>query len=61
MTNSNLIAFAGECMKVFGIYPDDFTELQLLELGIALHNIHKIYQDQSNRQEQELFEATHAR
>lgn len=48
-------------MKVFGIYPDDFTELQLLEIGIALHNIHKIYQDQSNRQEQELFEATHAR
>jgi hypothetical protein len=60
MNNRNLILFAGECMKVFGIYPDDFAEKELLEIGIALDSRHKVYQDQSNREAKELNEATHA-
>ena len=44
-------------MKCLHIYPDDFTEQQLLELGIMFEARHTMYSNKSEREQTELIEA----
>lgn len=53
MNNRNLVLFASESLRCLNIYPADFTEAQLLEIGIMLESRHTIYSNQSDQEQSE--------
>ncbi len=54
LDNKNLMVFSGEVMKVFGIYPDDFTDSEILEIGMRVERIYQICQYEAERDAREL-------
>ena len=57
MNNRNLVLFASESLRCLNIYPADFTEQQLLEIGIMLEARHTIYSNQSDKEQSEYDES----
>lgn len=54
LDNKNLMAFSCEVMKVFGIYPDDFTDNEVLDIGIRVERLYQIYEYEAERDAREL-------
>lgn len=54
LDNKNLMVFAENAMHVFGIYSDDFTEAEILDIGIRLERRYQMAMAESERDAREL-------
>ena len=54
LDNKNLMLFSCEVLKVFGIYPEDFTDAEILEIGMRVERLYQIYEHEAERDAREL-------
>lgn len=54
LDNKNLMMFSCEVLKVFGIYPEDFTDNEILDIGMRVERLYQIYEHEAERDAREL-------